>query len=139
MRAQYDNTCDFVTGPGAPIPGVVSFFGPCRVVTEIEEVIATSPLSERLAYITTSSGVPVGPGVVGGPSSYTTDYLQADTVAIPSGNVPTYQVMFVETVTPFGRPSYQRAHVRLLPTLPVLGQEDFYPLVQEDLSLIVVT
>ncbi len=139
MRADYNQTCDVITGPSSPIPGVVIFSCPCRFVAETKEIPLTDPLSDRVAYVTMDGGIPSGPDVIGGPVSYTSDFGFANLIAVPSGNVPVYQVLFVEVVVNIPGPFYARAHVRLRPDLAFLAQETLDYLLQEDTSLLVVT
>lgn len=139
MRAEFNTTADFITGPGTAIPGEVVFSGPCRFVRELKEVPSTAPLDERLAYITVDAGIPQGPGISGGPEIYGADYSQSDIVAIPTGNVAAYEVLFVEHVTPFYGTPYWRAHVRYIPNLLVLAKEDGGFLLQENGAYILVS
>lgn len=139
MRAELNTTCDVVTGPSAAVPGVIVFSGPCRFVPETKEIPESQPLTERIAYVTFDTAVVLGPLVTGGPDLYNYDYSWSDIVAIPSGNIPIYQVLFVESVAPFGRPVYHRSHVRYSPGIPVLLQEDLFSLLQEDSSFILIT
>ncbi len=139
MRATYDTTCDVITGPSSPSPGVVIFSCPCRLVFEKKELILTDPLADRIAYITMDGGIPVGPNSIGGPAVYTVDYGYANIVSIPSGNLPVYQVLFTEVVLHIPSPLYYRAHVRVIPSLSLLAQETLDYLLQEDTSWLLVT
>jgi len=131
MRAELNTTCDVITGPTTATPGVIVFSGMCRLVPETKEIPLTSPISERLAYVTMDAGAPVGPVATGGPEVFTVDYGKANLIAIPMGNVPAFQVLFTEVLTPFVRPIYYRAHIRYFPELQVLAQENSYALLQE--------
>lgn len=139
MRAVFDTTCDFVAGPSTATPGVVRFTCPCRVVAEYLELPQSIPMSDRLAYITEDTDVPTSPSVSAVGEVYTTDYGMADRVAVPSGNIPIYEVLFVELVIPHLTNPYYRSHVRQIPDLAVLLQEDLYPLLQEDGNLLLLT
>lgn len=138
MRADLNTTCDVITGPTTAMPGVIVFSGMCRFVPEKKEIPLTSPISERLAYVTMDAGVPVGPAVSGGPEVFAVDYGKSNLIAIPMGNVPAFQVLFTEVLTPFVRPIYYRAHVRYFPELEVLAQEDYYALLQEGGGFILI-
>lgn len=139
MHAPFNTTCDVVMGPGTATPGLVLFSCPCRVVPEVRQIPDTSPVNERVAYITMDGGAPVGPLVGGGPVTYSSDYNWSDRIAVPSGNVPEYEVLFTEEVIPPTIPLYWRAHVRLVTDLPFLAQETGDALLQESLSRIYVT
>jgi len=139
MRAVYNSTCDFVSGPSTASPGVIRFSGLCRFVEERIQIPLTTPLDERLAYVTVDAGVPYGPNVLSIGEVYTVDYTYSDRVAIPSGMVPAYEVLFVELVTPVPGNAYYRAHVRLIPELSILLQEDMESILQEDGAVILLT
>jgi len=139
MRAISNTSCDVVAGPGSATPGAILFSGPCRLVEERHEFPLTVPLTDRVAYVTMDSGVPSGPGVTMVGETYTSDYSMSDRIAIPSGNVAVYEVLFTESMIPYGTPAYVRAHVRIVPDLAVLLQETLSPLLQEDSSLLLIT
>lgn len=113
MRAPYDTTCDLVYGPSGAVPGTVYSTRSCRLVFDSHELIQSLPFSERVAYITMD-----GPAANSyrftdhGGGDYDLDFSFADLVAVPSGGVPGYQVLFVEEVVYKSHPVYYRVHVQ---------------------------
>lgn len=139
MRAAFNTTCDLINGPGGPDPGNVRVSGACRAVPETHQLPTSLPLSDRVAYITMIFATPLPPLVTPDGDDYVLNMGWADMIAIPSGNIPVYQVLFVELVDTYAFPDYYRAHVREIPGLVFLGQESGYLLVQQDGSRILVT
>jgi hypothetical protein len=140
-RLPYDTVCDLVYGSSGLDPGVVYATGPCRFVWEQVQLPLLFPLSGRIGYITLDFSVPTQAAVSVVGSVYHTDYSYADLIAIPSGSVPNYQVLFVETVSYRSNPTYYRAHVQIVVpvVLPRLLQEDGSLLLQEDLSSLLLS
>lgn len=115
MRAPFDTTCDLIYGPGGLSPGTVYATGVCRFVPLSPEDILLDPLDERQGYITMEFAIPNQPGVVNSNPLYAVNYDESDLIAIPTGSVPQYQVLFVERMTYRTHPVYYRVHVRFAP------------------------
>ena len=94
-RARYDTTCDLYYGPNGLVPNTKYAMTDCRVVPLFTELPQVYPFSLRVAYITMAlrPNQPKCPGVLPTPAL---DWSFADTIAVPTGAVPNYQVLLTE-------------------------------------------
>lgn len=129
-RLPYNTTCDLIYGASGAHPGVVYASGACRLVPNLVQLPQLIPLANRVAYVDLEFAVPNQGKVTGSSLDYTTDYAYADLVAIPSGFVANFQVLFVEKVSPFHGGLYYRAHLQrygLFPPVQGIYQYWFGP------------
>jgi len=120
-RLPFDTTCDLIYGPSGSIPNTVYATCSCRVVRENYQLPDTLPLTLRRAYITLDAFLPTGPQVVQTGSSFASNYDFSDRIAVPSGSVPNWSVLFVETVNYLTEPQYYRAHVQTFGSVPPIA------------------
>lgn len=115
-RAPFNTTCDIFAGPGSPVP--FAFIGTCDcrlVVNDDIDVIGTDqPIIH--GWVTMDAITPVGAFV---PPYLTLDPTRAYQIAIPSGTLPHWWILFVEEITYLLHPVYRRCQIVLLPLPPV--------------------
>jgi hypothetical protein len=120
-RKPFDTSCDLIYGPNGLVPNTVYATGSCRVVPLITETPFVPPLSQQTAYITLDFAIPNGPRVTGSDPVWTYDYSYADVIAVPAGNIVSYQVIEVQRVLYRSHAVYYRAYVRPVGSSPPIS------------------
>lgn len=128
-RAPFDRTIDLIWGPGWPLAGTVRVAAmPARVVPDLVFREPLPPMGDSLAYATFDQEVAYSPAFVpDGVEQYIWSSLVADRVAIVSGSAPTHYVVRLELRTRLPQPSYWRAHIAPIPTVPLTPCQEAYP------------
>ena len=112
MRKPFDTTCDVYKGPGTTTPGLFVGTFPCRYVREDGIFAIGNGHVPIPAYMTIEGYTPVGFWTV---PFLGVDASLADQIAIPSGNVPMFWVIYTDVIVWHVQPAYYRAYLAFLP------------------------
>lgn len=119
-RAPFNTTCDVYCGPESASPGALRGTFDCRLVLQTGIVLTGTGHPVRVSWVTMDAIQPRGSWDI---PSFDVTPGKADQIAIPSGTLPAWWVIFSEKVDWKGRPVYYRAHVAALP-LPPDGDDE---------------
>jgi len=111
-RAPFDTTCDLYTGPGTASPGTFIGTFPCRLVVEdgIEPVGTGN--RDIPYYLTIDAYQPRGAWTA---PFFGMDAALSDQVAVPSGTMPQWWVLYTDHIIWRGQAEYFRSYLVDLP------------------------
>lgn len=128
MRAPFNKTCDFLTGPGTTSPYNRYIVGaPCRLIDNPLFLDQQQPQAQGTHYVTVEIAQPAGPEVASlGSDKWSLDVAKADRIAFSSSPQSLWKVLHVVACTGPDQSTYWRATIALTSEVPLSPCQTIY-------------